>query len=99
MPPVQSFISNFVDVNNPNNTDPASLAQQNVMKALRPGVSLDDSARRLYTMSSTTQTQTVNLTSQSFFTTSPSIGGQYVCRARNSVGARNVTYNITVARE
>ena len=97
MPSLQLFFSNFVDVNNPNNTDPASLAQPNVLKALRPGVPLNDSARRLYTMSPTSQT--VILTSQNVSTTSPSIGGQYVCRARNSVGARNVTYNITVARE
>lgn len=95
MPPIVSFYSNFIDVNNPNNTDPINLAQPSVLKALRPGVSLD-SVQRLYTLIAGSQT---NLTSQNVFTTSSSIGGQYVCRAMNKIGERNVTFSITVARE
>ena len=95
VPPIDSIYSNFIDVNNPNNTDPANLARIDVLKALRPGVSLD-SVQRLYTR---TQEQTVFLTSQNLFKTSTSIGGQYVCRATNSIGVRSTTFNITVARE
>ena len=97
VPGFDSFYANFIDANNPNNTE-ADLSSPSIQKTLRPNASLDDT-RRLFTMSDGSDQNVLNLTSSGVFQTSTSIGGVYMCLANNSFGSRNATVNITVKSE
>ena len=93
VPGIDSFYENFIDANNPNNTE--DLSSPSVQKTLRPNASLDD-VKKLYTLSDRSDQTVLNLTSSGVFQTSTTIAGVYMCLANNTFGSRNKTINITV---
>ena len=93
VPNIDSFNENFVNINNPNNTDTVPSSQ----RALRPNVSLDETIR-LYQPASPSLNR-LPLISPSAFQTTTSIAGVYICSASNEYGSRNASANITVKSE
>ena len=92
MPEFEELYNDFVDANNPNNTE--DLSSTSVLKRLVPGASLEN-AMQLFTMMSNSSNE-LNLTSSHIFQTSINIGGMYVCEASNLTASARKTINITV---